>query len=169
MTLRCAAAVIAASAWIAHPAAAEPGAALAAPGDCATPIADFVAPPVYGQSAGVPGPASEHFAPASGPVDVQRLLPIDLTRTTTAAVTTSVNLVESTTTGVGSLTNQTLSNANTIVNDTFSNVNTTLNQLPLEPEPINTLTGITRNANDLGNQGLGIVNDTTRALGLGGN
>ena len=57
-----------------------PGTVLAAPGDCAHPIGEFVTQTVYGQSAGVAGPASDHFAPRSATDSVTALLPIELTR-----------------------------------------------------------------------------------------
>ena len=72
----------------------------AAPGDCAQPIGDFVTQPVYGQAAGVAGPASDHFAPRSVTADLQRLLPLDLTRaaaqTTNEAVGDAVEAADGT-------------------------------------------------------------------------
>lgn len=60
--LRCAVAV-AAICLFGLPAAAEPSAGLAAPGDCAQPDASFESPPLYLQSAEVGGSAADHFVP----------------------------------------------------------------------------------------------------------
>jgi hypothetical protein len=155
MTLRCAAASIFAGALIAHSSAADTGAALAAPGDCATPIGDFVAPLVYGQSAGVPGPVSDHFAPRGGTTDALSLLPIDLTRTTTDAVSGSVSLVQSTTGEVTDAVGSTVSGVGGLTSQTLDNLNG--GGAPLGTEPIT----------DLGTQAVGVVGDGVRSL-LGG-
>jgi hypothetical protein len=82
--LRCAA-IVSAICVLAFSAAADTGvAALAAPGDCAQPSADYETPPLYEQPAGVSGSAAEHFAP-SATKDVLELLPTDLTRTRAGA------------------------------------------------------------------------------------
>lgn len=82
--LRCTAVVFAICS-LAFSAAADSGvAALAAPGDCAQPSADYETPPLYEQPAGVSGSAAEHFAPRVDS-DVLGLLPIDLTRTRVGA------------------------------------------------------------------------------------
>jgi len=97
MSLRSAAAVIFAVVLTSLPSTADPsGAVLAAPGDCAQPIGEFVTQPVYGQSAGVAGPASDHFAPRSTTGSLQQLLPLDLTRTTTPAVSLAGDAIETT-------------------------------------------------------------------------
>ena len=77
--LRCTAVVFAICS-LAIPAAADSSlSALAAPGDCAKPSVDYETPPLYEQTAGVPGPAVDHFVPnrVSG---VLGALPVDLTR-----------------------------------------------------------------------------------------
>jgi hypothetical protein len=95
--LRCTA-VVTAICSLALSAAADPsGGALAAPGDCAQPSADFETPPLYEQPAGVSGSASEHFAP-KGSTGLVGLLPLDLTRTTP---TTLSGVTETTTDLVG--------------------------------------------------------------------
>jgi hypothetical protein len=61
--LRCTA-IVSAICTFAFSAAADSGvAALAAPGDCAQPSADYETPPLYEQPAGVSGSAADHFAP----------------------------------------------------------------------------------------------------------
>jgi hypothetical protein len=86
------------------PAAADPSSAvLAAPGDCAQPIGEFVTQSVYGQSAGVAGPASDHFAPRIVTDSLTTLLPIDLTRTATPAVSLAGDAIDTTSDGVSTL------------------------------------------------------------------
>jgi hypothetical protein len=105
VNLRRAAIGIATAALAALAAAADTsGAVLAAPGDCAQPLGDLVTQRVYGQSAGVAGPASDHFAPHRQPVGV---LPLDLTRirsdpTTRATAGGVVGLVQTAGDGVAS-------------------------------------------------------------------
>jgi hypothetical protein len=108
MTWRNAAFALLAITVFAGSAAADPmGAVIAAPGDCAQPIGDFVTPPVYGESAGVAGPASDHFAPAAVDAQADRLLPLQITRTVSAtasgATTATLDVVAGATDAVGAI------------------------------------------------------------------
>jgi hypothetical protein len=79
--LRCTV-VVSAICSLAFSAAADSGvAALAAPGDCAQPSADYETPPLYQQPAGVSGPAAEHFTPRVDTGSVLGLVPVGLTGT----------------------------------------------------------------------------------------
>jgi hypothetical protein len=83
--LRCTV-VVSAICSLAFSAAADSGvAALAAPGDCAQPSADYETPPLYQQPAGVSGPAAEHFTPRVDTGSVLGLVPVGLTGTRAGA------------------------------------------------------------------------------------
>jgi hypothetical protein len=97
--LRCAVVVLAMGS-LAYSAAADSVGGLAAPGDCAQPSAGFESPATYEQAATIGGSAADHFAPRVVG-DVVGVLPLDLTRTRTAATlegvtTESVGVVERT-------------------------------------------------------------------------
>jgi hypothetical protein len=82
--LRCTV-VVSAICSFAFSAAADSGvAALASPGDCAQPSADYETPPLYQQPAGVSGAAAEHFTPRVD-TGVLGVVPVGLTTTRTGA------------------------------------------------------------------------------------
>lgn len=164
MSRRSAAAGIFAAVLTSLPSAADPaGAVLAAPGDCAQPIGEFVTQPVYGQSAGVAGPASDHFAPRNTTGSLQRLLPLDLTRTKTPAVSLAGDAIETTSDGASTLVEGTSQAAPEIIDGgTGSGPVETLNDplgggggggsgLPFGAPEVGTLT------NDLGQTADGLV------------
>ncbi len=99
MNLRNAVAVMLASSLAASVSGAEPS--IAVPGDCAQSTRELEMNPAFGSNASVAGPASNHFAPTQGgSLSVDRVLPLDLTRTrsdsTLAEVSTgTVSAVES--------------------------------------------------------------------------
>jgi len=90
---------------------------LAAPGDCAQPIRDLDTGPVSAlptAGAGVAGPPVVHFAPVA---DALSLLPLDLTRATTPAVSLAGDALETTSGGGNELVDRLLVEQPDVWND----------------------------------------------------
>lgn len=69
---------------------------LAAPGDCAQPIRDIDTGPIAALPAagGIAGPPAAHFAPIAVVGGAVRLLPLDLTRATSATIDAAATTVD---------------------------------------------------------------------------